>query len=265
MKRLITFISLIVIIFLGYKFITKGAGDKIVSYNTIETKSEALTKKLAAYDKRNQDDFEAAKSTLDSSIKTYKNSKEKYETIYKELTEIMQANPNSDESEQIEQVIVSDQKVYFWDYILYALGTYGKKHGVDVNITVSTSAQTNPASSLYDLFIADVNFTITGAYMNVSNFISELENDSELAWEINDFSMESGSANGFSGVSAKFNVKGIPIDSKSYINTVQNQTTDNTNNGGTTEDTTNTVGNAVDGNVVSNSTTNSADTNTVSK
>ncbi|MBR1540925.1 MAG: hypothetical protein IJ629_07310 [Clostridia bacterium] len=65
MKRLIIFICLIVVLIGGYYLITEGIeNDKldIASYETIETKSEALTKKLAVYDKKNQEEYDTAVS-----------------------------------------------------------------------------------------------------------------------------------------------------------------------------------------------------------
>ena len=75
MKRLITFICLIVIIIVGCLMIKKGFENNffnIASYNTIETKSEALTKKLAAYDKKNKDEYDTAVTNLKTSVKQYK-------------------------------------------------------------------------------------------------------------------------------------------------------------------------------------------------
>ena len=260
MKRLITFISLIVIVFLGYTFIMKGVNTskvKIASLNTVKSESDMLTKKLATYDKMNDEQYEAKKASLDSNINTYKNSKIKYEKIVEELAEVINNDPNSSESEAISDVIYSDQEVYPWDFILVTLGNYGLEHGVDVNIDVATSGMTSPTSTLYNFFLGDITFTVTGSYKDVSDYIAELENDERLLWEINDFSMQSGSSNGYSGVSGKFTVKGIPIDSQSYLESIQ---TDNP--GDTDANNTNTVTNTVEQNVVNNTVTNTVD-NTV--
>lgn len=282
MKRLITFISLIVIILLGYTLITKGfENDKITiaSYNTIESKSEALTKKLASYNKKNQEDYETAKSTLETSIKNYKNSKTKYEEIYEELADVL--NNTSDESGIPEEVIYSDKEIYRIDFVMVILDRYADKYGVDVEFKVVTSSTVDPSSSIYNYFLANLEFTVTGQYMDVTNFISELENDEDLQWQINNFSMQSGSSNGYSGVSAKFVVKSIPIDSKSYIasqvensnNSEDKSTEDGAENSGDTTNTTqdentvanNDINNTVDNttNTVSNTTANTVSNNTV--
>lgn len=267
MKRLITFICLFVVIFLGYQMIEKGleAGSlNISSYNVIETKSEALTKKLASYDKKNQEEYDTAVNNLNSSIRTYQASKEKYETIYEELADVLNKE-DTDESTQeiIEEIIYSDKEKYKVDFLLVQLGAYGKKNGVDVIYQLTTSSTTDPNSSTLKYFLADLKFTVTGAYINVATFISDIENDDKLGWEISDFAMSSGTSNGYSGVSATFTIKDVPIDSESYLTSVSSGATtttpeNTTDETGTTPSTDGTTpdSNTTDSNTVSNTVTN---------
>ena len=255
MKRLITFICLIVIIFAGYYFIVRGLeiGDSfnISNYKTIEKKSRALTKKAASYDKKNKEEYKTATDNLDSSIKSFEASKLKYEEILAEMATVLN---ESEENETVEEIIYSDKEKYKVDFLLVVLGEYGIKHNVDVFYQLTTSQTVDPNSSTMNYFLADLKFTITGEYMNVADFISELENDTRLEWEIKNFQMESGSVNGYNGVSATFTIKDVPIDSNSYIasnttiveantttdgNTVDTNTTATTTH--TTTDSTNTV------------------------
>ena len=217
MKRLITFVCLIIIISLGYTLITKGFESDffgVASYKKIEEKSEGLTKKLAVYDKKNQEEYETAVTNLNSSIKNFNDSKEKYETIFKEFSNTLDKD---DENEVLEEVIYSDKEKYKIDFLLVILGDYGEQEGVDVVFNLLTSSTVDPNSSALNYFLSDLKFTITGQYMDVADFISDLENDDRLGWEIRDFSMSQGSNNGYSGVVASFTIKDIPIDSESYI------------------------------------------------
>lgn len=236
MKRLITFICLFIIIFVGYYFINNGFEGSIIniaSYDKIESKSEALTKKLASYDKKNQEEYETAVTNLNSSIKTYKDSKAKYETIVEELADYL--NKDEDEvNETIEEIIYSDKEKYKVDFLLVTLGDYGEKEGVDVVYQLTTSSTTDPNSSTLNYFLADLKFTVTGQYMDVANFISDLENDEKLKWEISGFAMGNG---GSGGVSAMFTIKDVPIDSESYLESkvaqdgnAQGQSSDSTQN-----------------------------------
>lgn len=272
MKRLITFICLIVVILLGYQLVTKGFENDsidIASYEKIEKKSEALTKKLASYDKKNQEEYETALTTLNSSIKMFKDSKAKYEDIYEELADMLKDDESeTGEQETIEEIIYSDKEKYNVDFLFVTFGNYAEKEGVDVNYKLTTSSTTDPNSATLNYFLADLKVTVTGQYIDVSNFISDLENDEKLGWEIKDFQMAQGNANGYSGVSATFTIKDVPIDSESYIESSaptvdENYTGDGTEttdpNAVPTDNTTNTI---TDGNVVSNTIDNTANTNT---
>ena len=279
MKRLFTFIFLIVIIVVGCYLVKKGFENEVYdisSYETIETKSEALTKKLAAYDKKNEEEYNTAVSNLNTSTKAYKESKAKYDEIYAELADVI--NNNEDENEVIEEIIYSDKEKYKVDFLLVTLGDYGAEEGVDVVYQLTTSSTIDPNSSTLKYFLADLKFTVTGQYIDVANFISDLENDNKLGWEINDFAMESGSANGYTGVSAVFTIRDVPIDSESFIasegtnnttdgNQNQNQTsTQNqgqrtSQNSGTNTATTNTTTTPVT-NTVSNTTNTASTSNT---
>lgn len=272
MKRLITFICLIVVILLGYQLVTKGFENDsidIASYEKIEKKSEALTKKLASYDKKNQEEYETALTTLNSSIKMFKDSKAKYEDIYEELADMLKDDESeTGEQETIEEIIYSDKEKYNVDFLFVTFGNYAEKEGVDVNYKLTTSSTTDPNSATLNYFLADLKVTVTGQYIDVSNFISDLENDEKLGWEIKDFQMAQGNANGYSGVSATFTIKDVPIDSESYIESSAPTVDENSTGDGTettdpnavpTDNTTNTI---TDGNVVSNTIDNTANTNT---
>ena len=218
MKRLITFICLIVIIFVGYFLVKKGFENdyfNISSYEAIEQKSVKLTKKLAEYDQENQDKYGEAANNLNVALKGYKDSKERYEAIFAELADVI--DNGEDDANAIEEIIYSDKEKYKVDFLLVTLGDYGAKEGVDVVYQLSTSSTIDPNSSTLNYFLADLKFTVTGQYIDVTRFIEDLEDDEKLEWEINSFEMASGTANGYTGVTAVFYIKDVPIDSESFI------------------------------------------------
>ena len=267
MKRLITYICLIIVIVVGYVLITDGYNGKkvkIASYKNIEKKSDALTKKLAVYDKKNQEEYETTVTNLNSALKSYQDSKSKYEAIVEELAEVL--NKEDEETEDgesvIEEVIYSDKEKYKVDFLLITMGDYGEREGVDVVYQLTTSSTTDPNSSTLNYFLADLNFTVTGEYMNVVNFISDLENNDKLGWEIRNFSMEAGSSNGYSGVTGTFTIKDVPIDSESYITSSSGSSvTDGT---GSTDDTSTSSSNGTFDSNFSSSSTDSSSTPTSS-
>ena len=75
----------------------------------------------------------------------------------------------------------------------------------------------------------------------MTRFIGDLEDDEKLQWEINNFEMANGTANGYTGVTAIFYIRDVPIDSESFINS---EGLDNANGGSTdNQDTTSSVSN----------------------
>ena len=240
MKRLITFVCLILIIAVGYFLITRGFENdtfSIASYETLATKSDGITKKLANYDQKNQNEYETAISNLNSSKKTYKESKEKYEKIFKELSVMLDNNGSEETTEEIvEEIIYSDKEKYKVDFLLVILGVYGEEEGVDITYQLTTSSTIDPNSTTLNYFLSDLKFTVTGQYIDVAHFISDLEDDDRLNWEINNFAMNSGSG----GVTATFTIKDVPIDSESFISSAtagQNNSNGNTDSSETIENT----------------------------
>ena len=266
MKRLIVIISLIVVIALGYVFVARGIGNEnvgVYSYESIQSESEALTRKVANYDRLNQDNFDAAKSSLDSSLAKYENSKNKYEEIYKEVSDMLATESGGD-------TVMSSVQGYKINFLQVRLGGYSRQEGIDLHVVLTTSPVLDPTLALSDTFLADLTFTITGEYNRVERFIADLEDDAELGWEINDFEMVNGSVNGYTGVTAKFVTRSIPVDKMSYLDSMLNgqavidannnsSTGTGSNNGTVSNSTTNTTTTPVDNstsNTVSNTTTN---------
>jgi len=58
-----------------------------------------------------------------------------------------------------------------------------------------------------------LNFTITGDYISITEFISSLEDNDQLSFEIRDFMLEKGGEN----LQATFVVKEVPINSKDLL------------------------------------------------
>ena len=58
--------------------------------------------------------------------------------------------------------------------------------------------------------MCDLNFTVTGEYIDITNFIYSIENDDKLKFEISNFTMEKGGEN----LQATFVVKKVPVNSK---------------------------------------------------
>ena len=132
----------------------------------------------------------------------------------------------------------SQLETYDIDYLWTKLGNYARDEKVVIKIDLVASGT---STNLYNL-----NFTTTGAYVNITNFIYEIENDSKLGFKIDEFKMNSSGDT----LTATFSCKEVPIKVGSI-----DQATSN-NQGGTTPSgsTTDTTGASAQGNTTSTTT-----------
>lgn len=106
---------------------------------------------------------------------------------------------------------VSKLETYDIDYLWTKLGNYAKDENVVIKIElVSSGSSTN----LYNL-----NFTTTGEYVSITDFIYDIENDSKLGFKIDEFKMGVSSEN---SLTATFSCKEIPIKVGSLDQTTSN-------------------------------------------
>lgn len=215
MKRVLIVVVLIVLIFFGYSVIVNGFGFDplnidISGYETIEKKSNELTKAVASYDKKNEEEYKSAVDSLNSSIKSYENSKDKYESLIEELGSV--------EEENSETILAISKRIYEIDFLLTTLGTYADKEGVDVTLNI-VKGNSNLSGAGYVL--CNLQFIVSGPYINISNFIEDLEGDDKLEFEIRDYKMIAGSTSG-SGEVAEFMIYNIPINSSTFIESSAN-------------------------------------------
>ena len=97
----------------------------------------------------------------------------------------------------------------------------------------------------------NLNFTVTGAYARIAEFITDIEDDSSLGFKIEEFKMLADSSSDTSTLQATFVCKDIKIEGVSSStdtttsvettnqnnNTVNNTTTDNSTNNTTVNNT----------------------------
>lgn len=142
----------------------------------------------------------------------------------------------------------SQLETYDIDYLWTKLGNYARDEKVVIKIDLVASGT---STNLYNL-----NFTTTGAYVNITNFIYEIENDSKLGFKIDEFKMNSSGDT----LTATFSCKEVPIKVGSI-----DQATSN-NQGGTTPSgsTTDTTGASAQGNTTSTTTGTNTTSNTTS-
>ena len=143
----------------------------------------------------------------------------------------------------------SQLETYDIDYLWTKLGNYARDEKVVIKIDLVASGT---STNLYNL-----NFTTTGAYVNITNFIYDIENDSKLGFKIDEFKMNGSS----DSLTATFSCKEVPIK----VGSIDQATS--SNQGGTTQSgsTTDTTGASAQGNTSSTTTgNNTTSSNTTS-
>ena len=107
-----------------------------------------------------------------------------------------------------ESNMYNSMDLYDVDFLWTTIGIYATEKGVTLQFDVSKSSTATAISSEY--VMCDLNFTVTGEYIAITDFIYNIENDDKLNFEISDFAMEKGGEN----LQATFVVKEVPINSK---------------------------------------------------
>ena len=154
--------------------------------------------------------YPSAVKALESSAETMQKTKSEYENKALLLSD-------KDRHMQTEQ--------YEIEFLWTRIGNYAKDNDVDIKIEVTASQ----ISGRYDL-----NFTVTGDYPDVTQFIYDIENDSKLGFKVEKFKMISDT----NGVKATFSCTEIKIDIEiTTKTTTQSPITDNNSNGNTTNTT----------------------------
>ncbi len=208
MKNKIVFIVMVIFIILIAYFTIFGLNIgklKISSISNIIEKNDKINQNIEQLTQLTSVTFPDKTKTLESTLNEFNVQKQKYE-------EIADLDTNDDN--------VYEKEKYDISYLWTTLGKYANQN----NISLSMNIKKASGVDLYDL-----EFTVQGEYVDISTFITKLENDSDLSYRIYNFKMTSGSAS--------FTVKDINIDSSTLIknstisvNNNNNNNNDNSNN-----------------------------------
>lgn len=240
MRKIIISIIVALLLIGSAFFMVNGISDVgIIGIKGLNEKNNTIEQKISELSNAISVTYVNTESNLKSTANTLQASKTEYEN------QAILSNSNSPS-------YASKLEKYDIDYLWTKLGNYAKDENVVIKIElVSGGASQN----LYNL-----NFTVTGDYMDTTNFIYDIENDSKLGFKIDEFKMGPGGDN---KLTTTFVCKDIPVNvgktDESTKDTTSNGSTETTqgttNNTNTQNSSTNTTRNT------SNTTTNSSTTN----
>lgn len=240
MRKILISVVLGLLIVGSVFFIVNGInGINIKGIKEIDKKNTEIEKKISELSNVISVRYKNTESSLKSTAGSLQTSKTEYEN---------QAILSSSNKESY----ASKQEAYEIDYLWTKLGNYAKSEGVVIKIELVSSGA---SENLYNL-----NFTVTGAYVNITDFIYDIENDSKLGFKIDEFAMEpKAETEGENSLTAKFSCKEIPIkvgeieQAEGKKTTTENYGTNSTSVNSSTNTSTNTNTNST-GNVSTNTT-----------
>lgn len=239
MKKLLILILIALLLALAGFFAIRGVeigNVEILGIDGIRTRSQELDEKIQEAGKLAEKDYVQAVNSVETNAKELENKKQEYD----ELVSIS----NTEDVEAAKKLLP-----YEIEKLWVKLGNHATSEGAVMKMDVVKGS--NTTEDTYNL-----KFTVTGSYISITDFISDIENDSDLGFKIEEFKMVPGTG---SDLQATFTCKGIAIKDVQETTTT---TTDTTTNGSTNTTNTNTTNtNNTTGNTTTNSTSNQNNTN----
>lgn len=203
---------------------------EILGIKGIQDKSAKLDEKIQEAGKLAQKDFQQAVKDVEDNSEKLKNTKQEYE----EMTAVSSAS-DVESAAQLE--------TYEIETLWVKLGNHATNEGTTMKMDVTKGS--NTTQNTYNL-----NFTVNGSYISITDFISDIENDETLGFKIEEFKMVPSGSD--SNLQATFVCKDIAIKEITETTPI-NTNTSNTTNGTNTTNSTNTTSNT-------SNTTNTANT-----
>ena len=247
---IVIIILLTIIGFLIFNSISFG-GFRILGIKGLSEADKELDSSIQTLTRLSSTGYQEALKEVSNSAKKYNKTKEEYD-------EFVAVSKNN-------ELGVNQIQKYEIEYLWTRIGTHASKENVVIKLEVEANA-TSSVTGCYDL-----KFTATGGYVNVTDFIYDIENDSTLGFKIEKLKM---TPQGDS-VQTTFTCSNIAINIDPSLLTKKEKTEDtdnneennndsNTNSTNTNSTNTNTAGNNTNSSNTTTNTTNSTNTNSTS-
>ena len=169
MRKLLISILLILLVVMTVLCVKNGINIgplHVLGVTQIQDANGELTRKIAE-----------AKNTNDNYANKLTEIKELITDLGDARNEYLQTINVSTESEIRE---ATQTKNYTIEYLWSQVGNHATQEGVNIKMDVVSGVDENTKN---------LNFTVSGNYLAITNFITELENDSSLQFTIDEFAM----------------------------------------------------------------------------
>lgn len=201
MKNVLITIFTLLIAILAIVFMVNGftiGNFKILSVAQIKESSEELDAEIEKLNELKNTTYKTKVSNLETSTKALTTSKQKYLDLASVCTDA-----------EIKAATVTQK--YSMEYLWSKLGGYATKEGVNLKIVVQTSGVEDKNT---------IDFTLVGSYISIINYVSAIENDSDLGFRIENFKISGSSEQ----LTATFKVTNVGIKSESVSTQVSSGT-----------------------------------------
>lgn len=193
-KLLLSTITILVIILTGITVVKglKIGNIEILGIMQIKEKNEELDTQIEKATKLASIEYQKKIDNLEDTAKKLETQK----NTYLEMVDV-----STDSEIQAANQIYN----YDYDFLWVRIGNHAKSEGVKM-----TLALTKNASGLENVY--NINFTVTGTYIGIAEFITDIEDDDRLGFKIEDYKMTATSSEDTNTLQATFNCKNIKIN-----------------------------------------------------
>ena len=181
---------------------------EILGIRGIQDRSAELDEKIQEAGKLAQKDFQEAVKDVQDNSKKLEETKQEYE----EMTAI---------SSESDVESAAQLETYEIETLWVKLGNHATNEGATMKMDVTKGS--NTTQNTYNL-----NFTVNGSYISITDFISDIENDETLGFKIEEFKLVPSTSD--SNLQATFVCKDIPIKEITETTPITTTNTTNTNN-----------------------------------
>ena len=189
-KILIALIMVVILVFTGVTVVNgiQIGNFEILGISKVKQKNDDLDTTVKKATKLASTDYQQKVDELNSALKKLEVEKSNYEDLANVSTE--------------SEIQAANKTYKTIDFLFVRIENHAKSEGVTIEMKVTRSA--SGESDTYDL-----NFSATGTYTGIEEFITDIEDDSKLGFKIEDFSMTATSGSNGEQVEATFVCKNI--------------------------------------------------------
>ena len=228
MKKILIGILTILLIVVAYLTVFRGisiGNFSILSVEQIQEENDNLTTEIAQTETLMYSTYATQTEQLEKSVSSLLEAKEEYLDLANVSTESELSEASKEETYKIE---------YLWTRI----GSHATTEGVILKLDVQTGG-TGESD------VKNLSFTVTGNYIAIINFVTAIEDDSELGFRIENFKILPGTDT--DGREATFTVRNVRIKQENITTNVTNaENTENAEENNANNNTANTAEDATE-------------------